>query len=215
MENLKVNCTELSKSYNFYYHAPENNDYSLESYNEILSFNSLEEFWVLDKFVRKDMVENGMFFIMVDPILPIWEDKNNINGGCISWKVDRKNSYKYWIDCVGHFLTQNLGRYTSKVNGISISPKKNSSIIKLWFVEEINIDNMDLPTSFLLANDKIIYKSHVQNIDKDKSKRSGNFTQYEQEFFGESSRKGNSPLCQSPQGFRHSQGNSRYRNIKA
>jgi len=152
---------------------------------------------------------------MVDPILPIWEDKNNINGGCISWKVDRKNSYKYWIDCVGHFLTQNLGRYTSKVNGISISPKKNSSIIKLWFVEEINIDNMDLPTSFLLANDKIIYKSHVQNIDKDKSKRSGNFTQYEQEFFGESSRKEHSPLCQSPQGFRHSQGNSRYRNIKA
>ena len=186
MENLKVNCTELPKSYNFYYHAPENNDYSLESYIEILSFNSLEEFWVLDKFVRKDMIENGMFFIMADPILPIWEDKNNINGGCISWKVDRKNSYKFWIDCVGHFITQNLGRFTSKVNGISISPKKNSSIIKVWILEEIDIDNMDLPTSFLLANDKIIYKSHVQNIDKDKSKRAGHTTQYEQEFFGHS-----------------------------
>jgi len=190
--NLKANCTELTKSYNFYYHAPENNDYSLESYNEILSFNSLEEFWVLDKFVRKDMIENGMFFIMSDPILPIWEDKNNINGGCISWKVDRKNSYKYWIDSVGYFLTQNLGRYTSKVNGVSISPKKNSSIIKLWFCEEIDIENMDLPSSFVLANDKIIYKSHVQNIDKDKSKRAGTYTPYEHEFLNNSSSSSNS-----------------------
>jgi hypothetical protein len=184
--NLKANCTELTKSYNFYYHAPENNDYSLESYNEILSFNSLEEFWILDKFVRKDMIENGMFFIMADPILPIWEDKNNINGGCISWKVDRKNSYKYWIDSVGHFLTQNLGKHTTKVNGVSISPKKNSSIIKLWFSEEIDIENMNLPSSFVLANDKIIYKSHVQNIDKDKSKRAGTYTPYENEFLNNS-----------------------------
>lgn len=174
-ENLKSNCSELSKSYNFYYHAPENNDYSLESYNEILSFNSLEEFWVLDKFIRKDMIENGMFFIMADTILPIWEDVQNINGGCISWKVDRKNSYKFWIDCIGHFLTQNLGRYKAKVNGVSISPKKNSSIIKLWFSDEIDIEKMDLPNSFALANEKIIYKSHVQNIDKDKSKRAGTY----------------------------------------
>lgn len=179
MENLKNNCMELSKLFNFYYHAPENNDYSLESYIEILSFNTFEEFWILDKFIRKDMVENGMFFIMIDPILPLWEDKNNINGGCISWKVDRKNSYKVWIDCVGHFLTGNLGNFTSKVNGISISPKKNSSIIKIWFREEIDIENMGLPSSFLLANEKIIYKSHVQNIDKDKSKRDGSHLQVE------------------------------------
>lgn len=171
--NLKSNCIELPKTYNFYYHAPENNDYSLESYIEILSFNTFEEFWMLDKFIRKDMIENGMFFIMADPVLPIWEDEKNIRGGCVSWKVDRKNSYKLWIDTVGHFISQNLGEYTNKINGVSISPKKNSSIIKFWFSEEIDIENMNLPASFLLANDKIIYKSHVQNIDKDKSKRAG------------------------------------------
>ena len=174
--NLKSNCTELPKSYNFYYHAPENNDYSLESYIEILSFNSLEEFWVLDRFIRRDMIENGMFFIMCDPVLPMWEDKHNINGGCISWKVDRKNAYKYWVDIIGHFITQNLGKFNSKVNGVSISPKKNSSIIKLWLSEEINIDDMNLPDSFMLVDDKIMFKSHTTNIDKDKTKRSGQTT---------------------------------------
>ena len=50
------------------------------------------------------MIENGMFFIMKKSVKPIWECSTNINGGCISWKVDRKNSYKSWIDCVGHFI---------------------------------------------------------------------------------------------------------------
>ena len=169
--NLKENCTELQRTFNLYYHAPENNDYSLESYIEILSFNTIEEFWVLDKYLKRDMIENGMFFIMVDPILPIWEDKNNINGGCISWKVDRKFAYKFWIDTTAHLLTQNLGKLTSKINGISISPKKNSSIIKIWFREEINIEDLHLPVTFLLANENIIYKSHITNIDKDKTKK--------------------------------------------
>ena len=170
--DLKSNCTELARAYNFYYHAPENNDYSLESYIEILSFNSLEEFWVLDKFIRREMIEMGMFFIMADPILPMWEDSHNINGGCISWKVDRKNAYKYWVDIIGHFITGNLGKYAGKVNGISISPKKNSSIIKLWMSQEVDVEDLQLPESFMLVDDKVIFKSHTQNIDKDKTKRS-------------------------------------------
>jgi hypothetical protein len=96
-----------------------------------------------------------------------------MNGGCISWKVDRKNSYKFWIDTVGHFITQNMGKFTNKINGISISPKKNSNIIKIWLTEEIEISN--LPETFMLENDKTIYKSHIQNIDKDKSKRTGTY----------------------------------------
>jgi hypothetical protein len=173
--NLKANCTELNNSFNLYYHAPENNDYSLESYIEILSFNSVEEFWVLDRFVRKDMIENGMFFIMVDPVLPMWEDKHNIKGGCISWKIDRKNTYKFWIDIVSHFITGNLGSIGQYVNGVSISPKKNSNIIKLWLKEEINVEDFQMPSTLML-DDKIIFKSHNNNIDKDKTKRTSGQT---------------------------------------
>lgn len=172
VDDIKKNCTLLDRSYSLWYHSPELTDWSPESYNEILTFNTLQEFWFLDKFIKKDMVENGMFFVMIDGVLPIWEDKNNIQGGCVSWKVDRKFCYKYWIDCVGHFIMKNLGNFNNLVNGISISPKKNSSIIKLWFKEEVNINNMKLPDTFCMVNDKVIYKSHVQNIDKDKIKKS-------------------------------------------
>jgi len=171
--NLKINCTPLKNTYNFYFHNPDQVDWSLQSYIDLLTFNTIEEWWVLDKFIRKDMVENGMFFIMLENSKPVWECETNIKGGCISWKVDRKNSYKSWIDTVGHFIMQDFGNMTSIINGVSISPKKNSSIIKLWFKEEINMDTIKLPKSFILADDKIIYKSHVQNIDKDKSKKQG------------------------------------------
>jgi len=172
-ENLKKNCTNLNEIFTFWYHNPDNVDWSLESYIELLEFSTIEEFWVLDKFVRKDMIENGMFFIMKKSVKPIWECPTNIKGGCISWKVDRKHSYKSWIDCIGHFIINDFGNFTDLINGVSISPKKNSSIIKLWFKEEIDSDKINIPKSFCLVDDKIIYKSHVQNIDKDKIKKIG------------------------------------------
>ena len=171
--DLKINCTTLKNTYNFYFHNPDNQNWELESYINLLEFNTIEEFWVLDKFIRKDMVENGMFFVMLEHSKPVWECETNIKGGCISWKVDRKNSYKSWIDAVGHFIMQDFGNITNKINGVSISPKKNASIIKLWFKEDIDINTLQLPASYILAEDKIIYKSHVQNIDKDKTKRLG------------------------------------------
>ena len=170
-DTLKKNCSSLNNIFTFWYHNPDNVDWSLESYIELLEFSTIEEFWVLDKFVRKDMIENGMFFIMKKSVKPIWECPTNIKGGCISWKVDRKNSYKSWIDCVGHFIMNDFGKFTDLINGVSISPKKNASIIKLWFKEEFDIDTIGIPKTFRLVDDKIIYKSHVQNIDKDKTKK--------------------------------------------
>ena len=171
--DLKINCSKLANTYNFYFHNPDNQNWEIDSYINLLELSTIEEWWVLDKFIRKDMVENGMFFVMLENSKPVWECETNIKGGCISWKVDRKNAYKSWVDTVGHFIMQGFGDITSKVNGVSISPKKNSSIIKLWFKEEIDTDDLILPKSFILAEDKIIYKSHVQNIDKDKTKRLG------------------------------------------
>jgi hypothetical protein len=117
------------------------------------------------------MIENGMFFIMKAGCLPVWEDPKNINGGCVSWKVDRKTSYKAWVDTVGHFIMNHFGNKNSLINGVCISPKKNSSIIKIWFSEQIEIEDIKFPESYILSEDKIIYKSHLQNIDKDKQKR--------------------------------------------
>ena len=76
-----------------------------------------------------------MLFIMKEGIKPTWEDPKNRNGGCFSYKVSNKNVYKVWKDLTyvvaGETISKNTG-FVSCVTGITISPKKNFCIIKIW-----------------------------------------------------------------------------------
>ena len=91
-DTLKVNCKSLNEIFTFWYHNPDNVDWSLESYIELLEFSTIEEFWVLDKFVRKDMIENGMFFIMRNRCFEQFSAKVIINSyyHLIGLKYDNK-----------------------------------------------------------------------------------------------------------------------------
>ena len=39
-----------------------------------------------------------MFFIMREGIEPFWEDPQNVNGGCWSFKISKGNIKKYWTE---------------------------------------------------------------------------------------------------------------------
>ena len=106
--------------------------------------------------------------LMKETINPIWEDEHNINGGCISFKLDKQNSYKIWENYIIHLVSNNLDE---KVNGVSISPKRNFNIIKLWISEEIEVSNFNIPKTMLIPNDNILFRSHKINIEKDKKKQ--------------------------------------------
>ena len=83
----------------------------------------------------EEMVTNCMLFIMRDGIKPMWEDPKNKNGGCFSYKINNKNVSSVWknlsYSLVGESLTldKNVRPF---INGITISPKKNFCIIKIW-----------------------------------------------------------------------------------
>ena len=59
------------------------------------------------------------------------------------------------------------------INGISISPKKNFSIVKIWLKNNSNISIqklLDINIDFLNVNESI-YSDHSLNIKKDKHKQ--------------------------------------------
>ena len=141
-----MDTQNLKNEYTLWYHNPNDTNWTQDSYHQILSFTNFEEFWTLDYFIGKEMIEEGMFFIMRDDVLPIWEEEINKDGGYISWRTE-KDSYQYWLDLIGYFITNNLMQ-DDLINGISISPKKNFNIIKLWFKEPIEIKDYDLPDTF-------------------------------------------------------------------
>lgn len=106
-----------------------------------------------------------MFFIMREHILPLWEDESNKNGGCFSYKIYRQNLEDKFFEITSLLLGENLGinnEISKNINGISICPKKNYYIIRIWIKdnkyaikENYNIEIPRFTT--------ILYKKHQQN----------------------------------------------------
>ena len=106
-----------------------------------------------------------MLFIMRDGIKPIWEDPKNRAGGCFSYKVSNKNVYEVWKELtyvvVGDTVS-NQSSFVTSVSGITISPKKNFCIIKIW-MSNCNNQNPNIVTDAVkgISPQGCIFKKHT------------------------------------------------------
>ena len=105
---------------------------------------------------------------MKEGIMPTWEDPQNIEGGCISIKLSLNEAVELWNKISVYLVSDS---FDGKINGISISPKKNFNIIKIWVKEEINMNTYQLPKEFNLSNKIVLFRVHKTNIEKDKQKK--------------------------------------------
>ena len=103
-----------------------------------------------------------MYFVMKDDIFPTWEDPNNRQGGCLSFKVYSKNIVNEWntllLKCITNSILKNKKNI---INGISISPKKEFNIVKVWFSEnseEYKDNFIEFGNDFNLSTS--VYKKH-------------------------------------------------------
>jgi hypothetical protein len=101
---------------------------------------------------------------MKQKINPLWEDPNNIEGGCFSYKVTNKfvfNTWKTLCYCIiGDTLSTNLD-FNQTITGITISPKKNFCIVKIWVsttkYKDPKIITADIPG---LITNGCLFKKH-------------------------------------------------------
>ena len=117
-------------------HLPHDTNWGEDSYKKIYTIQSLEAAITLVHTLPEKLIKNCMLFIMRDGIKPMWEDKQNRGGGCFSYKVNNKQIIQTWTNLVYKLVCENLmstPKYTTNVNGITISPKRNFCIVKLWF----------------------------------------------------------------------------------
>jgi hypothetical protein len=128
----------LVDNWTLWAHLPHNTDWSITSYIPISTFTTVEETIAVTETLPPVLVENCMLFIMKEGVRPTWEDPKNRNGGCFSYKVSNKNVYKVWKDLtyvvVGASIS-NSSSFVKCVTGITISPKKNFCIIKIWMTD--------------------------------------------------------------------------------
>ena len=105
-----------------------------------------------------------MFFCMKNGIAPMWEDAKNRDGGCFSYRVANTDVSTAWrklmVAMCGNSLTTGP-KYESHINGITISPKKRFSVIKIW-MDTCNFQNPDLVKDIpSLPKEGCLFKKHA------------------------------------------------------
>jgi hypothetical protein len=126
----------LNGKWDLYYHLPHDKQWDLSSY-KLLSNNidSVETLVALNKNIPEKIVKNCMLFVMKTGITPMWEDKLNRDGGCFSFKVLNKQVFDVWTHLFYSLCGETLcidPENNKFINGITISPKKNFCIVKVW-----------------------------------------------------------------------------------
>jgi len=133
-ETANTTQTSLLDQWTLWAHLPHDTNWNLESYKQIGTIKTIEEALTLFENLPDIMVKNCMLFLMRKGIQPIWEDEKNRNGGCFSYKINNRTVPSCWKNLsyvlLGETLTSpELSKY---LTGITISPKKNFCILKIW-----------------------------------------------------------------------------------
>ena len=155
LHNLKSNWT-------LWTHLPSD-DWTFKSYKKVTTFKTVEDSLILLENLPENIIKNNMLFLMRENIKPLWEDERNKNGGCFSYKVNNKMVNDLWKKMAYVLMGESLSNQevSPLINGITISPKKNFCIIKIW-LSTCKYNNPDIITNIESLN-KIgcLFKKHI------------------------------------------------------
>ena len=156
----------LNNSWNLWYHSINNNKWGNDSYNNLMEINNLYDLKILNDTIDNISLQNGMFFIMKNDIFPTWEYPDNREGCSISFKVPAPLLKSSWDLLVTKTLTGDILKDKEKdeeITGISISPKKEFNILKIWLRNNnSNYDSFinEYPPHFIKS--KSVHKKHIE-----------------------------------------------------
>jgi translation initiation factor 4E len=157
----------LTNTWSLWAHMPTDSDWSPQSYIKIYTFNTIEEIICINETLASTevLIKCCMLFLMKDGIKPTWEDPLNRSGGCFSYKVSNKSVYEVWKELsyvvVGNTISTKAS-FVAGVTGITISPKKNFCIIKIWMTNCVH-QNPAIITSEIkgIIPQGCLFKKHV------------------------------------------------------
>ena len=123
---------QLDKWSLWYHHEKDN--WKISGYKKIYDVCNSTDFWRLhNNWDKIKGINYKQYFFMKDGIIPIWEDQENINGGCWSFKVNEEQTLNLWNDLAVYLVCGQLINDKNDVVGISSCLKKNNnSVVKIW-----------------------------------------------------------------------------------
>lgn len=143
----------LRHTWTLYFHDFMDSNWNRESYEKLVEFSDVSSFWAVIKIV-KDWLALGMFFFMCDDVFPKWDDNENKEMSYMSMKILKTNTGDFMEEMLVMLLSNALMKENTSeiINGISISPKKNFCICKIWINSTDdkykNIDLFNIPMKY-------------------------------------------------------------------
>ena len=155
---------KLNNEWTSWIHYQNDNNWTIDGYKKISNFKSLYDSVLLIENLHENIIKKTMLFFMKDNILPLWESEDNINGGSFSYKINNNivvNIFKSLLYKILGNTIINDEIMLNNLNGISISPKKNFCIIKIW------IKDKNLLNDYNLTSNKDPFSIHkIFNIEE-------------------------------------------------
>ena len=162
----------LNNQWTCWIHYQNDNVWTLDRYQNITTLINLKDAVLFIENLDENIIKKTMLFFMKDSILPLWESEDNINGGCFSYKISNVNIVNIFKILLYKILGNTLSndeKTLNNINGISISPKKNFCIIKIWMRNKNIIVNYDyssnkdpfaIHTIFNIEEQLCVFKEH-------------------------------------------------------
>jgi len=153
-----------SGSWTLYFHDPADTDWKPDSYKRVGTFSNFDGFWGTIHKIGETRFRGGMFFLMRDPYLPLWEHRSNIHGGSYCIKVPEANAYEtFQRYAAAAILGVVVSDEKNAIVGVTISPKKGFHILKIW---NVTSKLYNKPSEIAVYGDNmkpsdILYRPHV------------------------------------------------------
>jgi hypothetical protein len=152
----KLDNYKLKNDWVLWFHKVNDNNWSLDSYSKVFEIKTYFDILFILNEIKN--ISSGMFFIMKDGISPIYEDSKNINGGYWSMRITKKDSFEIWEKIIYFMCIDTItidDKYEININGLSISPKINNCIFKIWTsnYKEMKTKYMRTDLEFINWND--------------------------------------------------------------
>lgn len=124
---------KLKNACTLWCHDVKSKDWSINSYNTLCTVDNVSDYWKLVNNMNKLDTRHKQYFFMIDDVLPIWEDPRNKNGGILSFKVDFDKTLELWEDLTLYLIADKIIEDgLNDITGISLNPKQNFALIKIW-----------------------------------------------------------------------------------
>jgi hypothetical protein len=165
----------LNDIWSFYFHDPNDDNWTYASYKKVGDVTSVREFLCLNNMV-KSILHFGMYFLFREYVFPCWDDENNIKGGCLSLRILKVDLNVLWKELCARILGETLLKEEHNnlqnwnlINGISVSPKKEFMILNIW-VKSADVSDPSIFNIPCEYEGEIKYRSNQEKIDENHNK---------------------------------------------